>query len=184
LLYRLAGLIAALYALFLFYMLMVPLVELSGVISGYVSLTRYHLTYYDSTVALPSLDAVRALSLIVAAEALLLLFAGIYAMIGRNRWIAWELLLSALLVVLIIAPLAFALLRIVDVETANLVVNNIRHTSAGYMNFGTTIFTSLHLPTVRLAYIAITATYLLTTLPITIYLARKEATKPSTETRS
>jgi len=182
-LYRLAGLIAALYALTLFYMLVVPLVELSGIISGYVSLTRYHLTYYGSTVALPSLDAVRALSLLVAAEALLLLFAGIYAMIGRNRWVAWELLLSALLVVLMIAPLTFVLLRIVDVETANLAISHVRYTSAGYMNFGTTTFTSLHLPTVRLAYIAVTAIYLLATIAATIYLARKEATKPSTETR-
>jgi len=182
-LHRLAGLIAALYALFLFYMLVVPLVELSGIISGYVSLIRYHLTYYGSAVALPSLDAVRALSLLIAAEALLLLFAGAYAVIGRNRWVAWELLLSALLVALMIAPLTFVLLRIVDVETANLAISHARYTSAGYMNFGTTTFTSLRLPTVRLAYIAITATYLLTTLPTIIYLARKEATKPSTETR-
>jgi len=179
---RLAGLAPILYALFLLYMAVAPLAELEGPVSGYVSLTRYHLTYYGAPIQLPSLDAVRALSLLLVAEAALLLFAGAYAVAGGNRLVAWELLVSAFLVAMAYAPLGFATLQIADSEVANLVVSNARHTSAGYVNFGATTPTSMLLPAMKLAYIAATATFLLAALALA-YLTRprKEEKKGEVE---
>jgi len=168
---RLAGLAPILYALFLLYMLAAPLVELGGVVSGSVSLARYHLTYYGNPIRLPSLDAVQVLSLLLIAEAALLLSAGAYAVAGGNRRVAWELLVSALLVALAYAPLPLAMLQIVDSEVANLAVNHASHTSAGYVNLGATTLASNLLPAMKPAYIAATVAFLAAALALA-YLTR------------
>jgi len=174
---RVASLSTILYALFLLYMLTIPLVELNGIVTGYVSLICYHLTYYGNTITLSSLDAVKTISLLITIESIFLLLVGTYTMLCRNQHLVWELLLSALLVALMYAPIPFALLRIIDVETANLVTNNVQYTSAGRINFGTTTITTLRLPTIQLAYIVASVLYSLVASTITIYLARKHSGK-------
>jgi len=174
-LYRLISSITILYALFLIYILTTPLVEFSGVVSGRVAFAYYHLTYYGNALAVPSLDAVKTISLLIFIESVFLLLTGVYTLLCRNQQFIWELLLSALLVAVMYLPIPFALLRIVDVETANLVANNRWHTSAGYINFGTTSVTALRLHAIQFAYTLASAIYSLTSLSIIIYLAKNRS---------
>jgi len=172
-LYVLLGLLTVFYALLLLYIVTTPLVELRGVVTGSVSLIYYHLTYYGSTIAIPSLDAVRAVSLLIVVESVFMLLAGVCAILCRRPRFAWELLFSADLVVVMYVLVPLILCRIVEAEVGNIAVSNTRYTSAGYMNFGTTVVVAYRIPSIKYIYIAATAIYEAVMVGTLAYLGRK-----------
>jgi len=161
---RVLGILTILYALFLGYLLTAPLLEFSGVVSGEISLLRYSLTYYGSPIRLESLDAVRAISLLVLAEAAFLLLSGAYIVARPGyRGLVRQLVVSALLLSIAYLPLPLAILRIVEHEALPLSVSLRYESSAGIVDFGSTrvfkswiLSNSLAVFIVSIAYIATT----------------------------
>jgi len=157
------GILTILYALFLAYLLITPLIRFSGVVSGEISPLHYSLTYYGSSIRLESLDAVRIISLLVLAEVAFLLLSGVYivARPGDTRLVR-KLVVSALLLSIAYLPILLAILRIVEHEAQTLSVSFRYESSAGLVDFGSTevskswiLSNSLAVFIVSIAYIAI-----------------------------
>jgi len=134
------------YAALTIYTLTAPLYTYAGVVAGYVSIVRYSLTYYGRPLIIPSLDAASTLSIVPFSVSALctassLFSAAVYAS-GRLRqrylWASAQLLFGSSLAAVSASPLLIQLRRIVDAEVSNLALSNIRYTSAGLLNFGST----------------------------------------------
>jgi len=177
--------ILVLYAALVIYMLTAPLYTYAGIVSGYVSVVRYTLTHYGRPLSLPSLDAASMLSIVPLSVSALctassLFSAAVYAsksLRQRYLWTSAQLLFGSSLAAVSASPLLIQLRRIVEAEASNLALNNIRYTSAGLLNFGSTsvhinVF-ALSLLTPPVVLIATAITLVATTLTLLEYLRSK-----------
>jgi len=174
-----------LYAALIIYLLTAPLYTYAGVVAGYVSIMRYSLTYYGKPLSLPSLDAASMLSIVPLSVSVLctassLFSAAVYAskkLRQRYLWTSAQLLFGSSLVAVSASPLLIQLRRVIEAEASNLALSNIRYTSAGLLNFGST---SVHVNTFALSLltppvvlIATAITLVATTLALLEYLRSK-----------
>jgi len=171
-----------LYSVFTFYLLTAPLYTYTGIVAGYVSIVRYFLTYYGRPLSLPSLDAASMLSIVPLSVSALcaassLFSAATYAskrLRQRYLWTSTQLLFGSSLAAVSASPLLIQLRRVIEAEASNLVLNNVRYTSAGLLNFGSTsihantFVLSLLIPLTVLA--ATMITFAVTTLTLLEYI--------------
>jgi len=135
-----------LYAALTIYMLTAPLYTYTGIVAGYVSIARYSLTYYGRLLSLTSLDVASMLSIIPLSVSALctassFFSAAVYAskrLRQRYLWASAQLLFGSSLAAVSASPILIHLRRIVEAEASNLALSNIRYTSAGLLNFGST----------------------------------------------
>jgi len=174
-----------LYAALVIYMLTAPLYTYAGIVAGYVSVVRYFLTYYGRSLSIPSLDAASALSIVPLSVSALcttssLFSAAVYAserLRQRYLWTSAQLLFGSSLAAVSASPLLIQLRRIAEAEASNLALSNIRYTSVGLLNFGSTSVHvnafALNLLTPLVVLIATLTVLIATTLTVLEYLRSK-----------
>jgi len=181
-LYLLSVVLLMLYAALTFYLLTAPLYTYTGIVAGYVSIVRYSLTYYGKPLSIPSLDSASTLSIVLLSVSALcaassLFSAAVYAskrLRQRYLWASAQLLFGSSLAAVSASPILIQLRRIVEAEAPNLAMSNIRYTSAGLLNFGSTSVHinafALNLLTPLVVLIATAITSAVTTLTLLEYL--------------